>query len=158
MAPVQSQLKIGMILSQLGVNLTPMISTMRWTGAEAQKEFSVSHYLPQVWLSRPPPWFSAWHYHTACGSCVCNICILSGRTGGFPKVDHFLSDDWKGFPDHGRCRQQWRAIEHRVVLAVKEEMDTGGKSSTVRFTVKTIITVAINNTSNNYFSHACNHS
>ena len=48
MAPVQLQLKIGMLLSQLGVNLTPIISTMRWTGADAQKEFSVSHSLPQV--------------------------------------------------------------------------------------------------------------
>ena len=82
-----------------------------------------------------------------------------GEQVGFQKLTIFyLMTIEKGFPDHGRCRQQWRAIEHRVVLAVKEEMDTGGKSSTVRFTVKTIITVAINNTSNNYFSHACNHS
>ena len=65
-----------------------------------------------------------------------------GEQVGFQKLTIFyLMTIEKGFPDHGRCRQQWRAIEHRVVLAVKEEMDQGGKSSTVRFTTKTITTV-----------------
>ena len=53
-----------------------------------------------------------------------------GEQVGFQKLTIFyLMTIEKGFPDHGRCRQQWRAIEHRVVLAVKEAVDQRRRSS-----------------------------
>ena len=85
----------------------------------------------QVWLSRQLSWFSARPRHSKVSACLRNIRFFRRRRGRCLKSTSCpILGFFKGFAGRWRLRYQaWPVIQHRCLLATKQEMDKWRKPS-----------------------------